>query len=98
MAQRENWSLSLRGLFKKTKDRKKERKKERKNVWKKERKKERKKEKDLRIKYGREWAIERDNFADGKKKRMLRRCQFHQHFTCGFCADILAPQKYKPKM
>ncbi len=25
------------------------------------------------------------------------RCQFHQHFTCSFCAVIFAPKKYKPK-
>jgi len=25
------------------------------------------------------------------------RCQFHQHFTCTFFADILAPKKFKPK-
>ena len=26
------------------------------------------------------------------------RCQFHQHFTCSFCANFLAPKKYKPEM
>jgi hypothetical protein len=24
--------------------------------------------------------------------------QFHQHFKSSFCADFLAPKKYKPKM
>jgi hypothetical protein len=24
-------------------------------------------------------------------------CQFYQHFMCAFCADILAPNNFKPK-
>ena len=32
-------------------------------------------------------------------QQMRRRCcgQFHQYFTNSFCANILAPKKYKPK-
>ncbi len=26
------------------------------------------------------------------------RCQFHQHFMSSFCAKILSPKKYKPKL
>jgi len=27
----------------------------------------------------------------------VERGQFHQHFTCAFCANIFAPKKFKPK-
>jgi hypothetical protein len=26
------------------------------------------------------------------------KCQFHQHSKSSFCANILVPKKYKPKM
>ncbi len=26
------------------------------------------------------------------------RCQFHQHFMSSFCAKILSPKNYKPKL
>ncbi len=41
-----------------------------------------------------------NNFLSGKywswQKKLLSRCQFHQHFESCFCADILVPKWYKP--
>jgi hypothetical protein len=33
-----------------------------------------------------------------KKNRKKARGQFHQQYTSGFCANIFAPKKYKPKI
>jgi len=36
-----------------------------------------------------------------RKQKVLEiesRCQFHQHFMSSFCAKILLPRNYKPKL
>jgi len=37
------------------------------------------------------------NFTSILVGNFTYRCQFHQHFTCTFFADILAPKNFKPK-